>query len=114
MVRQFYRRLTIDDHTACTNGASAFPAVRYLYIYAPESMDAPEEKDVKLQRASENLLSELRSRLPSFLKKKKKKTSSPNEDQNQAVRRRVGRSDTDSLIQLVRKVVSGFDLSQIR
>lgn len=73
-------------------------------------MDAPEEKDVKLQRASESLLSELRSRLPNFLRKKKKKFLD-NEDQSQTVRRRVGRSDTDSLIQLVRKVVSGFDIS---
>lgn len=74
-------------------------------------MDAPEEKDVKLQRASESLLSELGSRLPKFLRKRKKISLDDGQDPSQTVRRRVGRSDTDSLIQLVRKVVSGFDIS---
>lgn len=91
-------------NTASTNGTklqfstSAFPA-EYVQTHAPVGMDAPDERDIKLQRASENLLSELKSRLPNFLNKKK--TPRPNEHQTQIVRRRVGRRDTDSLIQLV-------------
>lgn len=78
-----------------TNGASAFPASS---AKASVGMDAPEERDIKLHKASGNLLSELKTRLPNFLTKK---LSSPSEGTKQVVRRRVGRSDTDSLIQLV-------------
>ena len=62
-------------------------------------MDAPEERDIKLQRASDSLLAELKSRLPTFLGNK---TTPPDGGKCQMVRRRAGRSDTDSLINLVR------------
>ncbi|KAI9878754.1 MAG: hypothetical protein M1830_010607 [Pleopsidium flavum] len=64
-------------------------------------MDAAEDKDIKLQRASEDLLSEFQDRLPKFLWR------SPSATQIQAAsnlhrpRRTVRQSDTDRLIQLL-------------
>ncbi len=70
-------------------------------------MDAPEDGDIKLQRASADLLTEFETRLPVFLRK----PTPPAVDKQSLpatspVRRTVRRGDTDRLIQLVCKPAS--------
>ncbi len=76
-------------------------------------MDAAEDKDIRLQRASEDLLSEFQGRLPTFLWRV------PPAKQRQAVpilhrpRRTVRQADTDRLIKLVRRLRIRWTLDKL-
>ena len=67
-------------------------------------MDAPEDKDIKLQKASEDLLSELQHTLPRFLWKSITPQPGASKSRSHIARSLVGYRTTDNLINLVRTV----------
>ena len=62
-------------------------------------MDTSTEKDVQLQRASADLLSELKTTLPRFLYASDRRVN-PNLEAPKGIRRRVRRSTTQDIIKL--------------
>lgn len=66
-------------------------------------MDAPEDHDVKLQRASQNLLAEFEISLQRYLWSTRAKTTTtlPNANPDLVARKFVSQKKTDSLVNLV-------------
>ena len=66
-------------------------------------MDAPEDRDVKLQRASPDLLADFEASLQRYLWSTRIKTTSPQVKSDLAARRFVSQNQTNRLIKLVGK-----------